>query len=117
MLIRLESEAHLQLEHPGVPVEGDGGYLADAYMQAVKAVAERHSGDAGCLLGLVMAHELGHLMRGAGHSSDGVMSAVWSGKTMDQLRQRGLKFNRDDARRIRQDLRTRAVKLTDQPAH
>ena len=52
-------------------VEDAGGYRADAYFQAVQATSEKHHGDSGVLLGFVMAHELGHLLLGAGHTPDG----------------------------------------------
>jgi hypothetical protein len=47
-----------------------------------------HDGDAGVLLGFVMAHELGHVLLGAGHTPDGVMQAAWG--EMYALRQRWL---------------------------
>jgi len=90
-------------------VEEHGGYLADAYFQAVQATSEKHHGDAGVLLGFVMAHELGHLILGAGHTPDGVMQAAWGQRQMDALRQRWLKFNQEDAARIRHALGVRSA--------
>ena len=52
-------------------VEEHGGYMADAYFQAIQATSERHNGDSGVLLGFVMAHELGHLLLGPGHTQIG----------------------------------------------
>jgi len=88
-------------------VEDDGGYMADAYFQAIEATSERHRGDSGVLLGFVMAHELGHLLLGAGHTSDGVMQAAWGQKQMDALRQRWLRFTNESAERIRRALEAR----------
>jgi hypothetical protein len=88
-------------------VEDAGGYMADAYFQAIQASSERHRGDSGVLLGFVMAHELGHLLLGAGHTPDGVMQAAWGQKQMDALRQRWLKFSDDCAGRIRRALEAR----------
>jgi hypothetical protein len=90
-------------------VEDAGGYMADAYFQAVQATSEKHHGDPGVLLGFVMAHELGHLILGAGHTPDGVMQAAWGQKQMDALRQRWLRFNQQNAVRIRRALEMRTA--------
>ena len=89
--------------------EHGGGYMADAYFQAVQATSAQHHGDSGVLLGFVMAHELGHLLLGAGHTPDGVMQAAWSQKQMDALRQRWLRFTEEGAARIRRSLETRTA--------
>jgi hypothetical protein len=88
-------------------VEDAGGYMADAYFQSIQATSEKHHGDSGVLLGFVMAHELGHLILGAGHTPDGVMQASWGQKQMDALRQRWLRFNEQSAGRIRHALEAR----------
>ena len=69
----------------------------------------RHHGDSGVLLGFVMAHELGHLLLGAGHTPNGVMQAAWSQKQMDALRQRWLRFTEEGAARIRRALEARTA--------
>jgi hypothetical protein len=81
--------------------DDSAGYLADAYVPAVQAVAERYQADAGMLLGFVIAHELGHLILGPGHTPDGIMCARWEGKEVRALRQRWLRFNRTQALSIR----------------
>jgi hypothetical protein len=83
-------------------VEGHGrGSMADVYLQAIQATAEQYSGDFGVLLGFVMAHELGHLFLGPGHTRDGIMQAAWGKTQMNALRQRWLRFNRENGERIR----------------
>jgi len=89
-------------------VEDAGGYMADAYLQAIQATSELRHGDSGVLLGFVMAHELGHLLLGAGHTPDGVMQAAWGQRQMDALRQRWLKFTEECATRIQRALEARA---------
>jgi hypothetical protein len=90
-------------------VEEHGGYMADAYLQAIQATSEKHRGDSSVLLGFVMAHELGHLLLGAGHTPDGVMQAAWGQKQMDALRQRWLRFTAECAGRIRHALEARTA--------
>jgi hypothetical protein len=89
--------------------EHGGGYMADAYFQAIQDTSEQHHGESGVLLGFVMAHELGHLLLGPGHTPDGVMQAAWGQKQMDALGQRWLKFTEDSAARIRRALEARAA--------
>ena len=93
-------------------VEDDGGNVADAYFQAVQATSQLHDGNVGALLGLVIAHELGHLLLGPGHRRDGVMQAAWGKQQMDALRKRWLQFGKDCAERIRirLDARTASVR-------
>ena len=86
-----------------------GGTMADAYFQAIQARSEHHQGDSGLLLGFVMAHELGHLLLGPGHTPEGVMQAAWGQKQMDALRQRWLRFTEKGATRIRRALESRTA--------
>ena len=86
-----------------------GGTMADAYFQAIQAKSEQHNGDSGLLLGFVMAHELGHLLLGPGHTPEGVMQAAWGQRQMDALRQRWLRFTEEGAARIRRALESRTT--------
>ena len=64
--------------------ETDRGWLATAFSDRVANAATRVGVDAGTLLGLVIAHELGHLMLGSGyHSWTGVMRADWPKELRD----------------------------------
>ena len=87
-----------------------GGTMADAYFQAIQAKSEQHNGDSGLLLGFVMAHELGHLLLGPGHTPEGVMQAAWGQKQMDALRQRWLRFAGEGAARVRRALESRTAR-------
>ena len=86
-----------------------GGTMADAYFQAIQAKSEQHNGDSDLLLGFVMAHELGHLLLGPGHTREGVMQAAWGQKQMDALRQRWLRFTEEGAARVRRALELRTA--------
>jgi hypothetical protein len=58
--------------------ETNRGWLATVFSDRIGGAATRVGVDAGTLLGLVMAHEVGHLLLGVGyHSELGVMRADW----------------------------------------
>ena len=96
----------MSLDAMGRAFLGDNGhgYLADTYYQAVSDLAGRHQADAAVLLGFVIAHEIGHLLLGPGHVSDGVMRTGWNVSELQALRQRWLRFNQAESARIRQAL-------------
>jgi hypothetical protein len=68
------------------------GYLVDAYIQSVRETSDFHSTDVAVLLGVVIAHELGHLLLGPGHTPTGVMRSRWGNPDLKALSQRHLKF-------------------------
>ena len=102
---RLKSVGHIRLDIMGRAFvdEHGGGKLADVYVEAIRYTSGMFDVDPALLLGVVMAHELGHLLLGAGHSADGVMQAFWGLPQMIAVRQRRLRFA--DAR-IRRALET-----------
>jgi len=55
----------------------------------------------------VVAHELGHLLLGPGHSADSIMSAAWNGKTLEAVRKRWLTFNQSQRAAIHRELHVR----------
>jgi predicted metalloprotease len=83
------------------------GYIADIYYKAVQEIAERYGTDADGLLGYVIAHELGHLLLGPGHSPHGIMHAPWNNSDATAVKQRGLKFTSTQQERIHQTLQAR----------
>ncbi len=105
-----ETKDKSSLDDMGRAYVGETGhaYLADAYARAIRQLAARHDADADALLGFVTAHELRHLLLGAGHVPDGVMRAVWNVDELEALRQRRLQFNKAQRERIQSELRMRA---------
>jgi len=83
------------------------GYLADAYIESIRVLADRYQGDPDALLGYVIAHELGHLLLGPGHVPDGIMRAAWNEGELKALRQRWFKFNQAERIRIQRELNLR----------
>jgi hypothetical protein len=86
------------------------GSIADAYWETIRDFADRYHGDAGMLQGLVIAHELGHLILGPGHAPRGIMQAAWGQKEMNALSQRWLRFDQKASEQIRRELRARVTK-------
>ena len=86
--------------------DSHAGSMADAYFKAIEHLAAWQQADAGALLGYVIAHELGHLLLGPGHTADGVMRSGWNAHELKALRQHWLRFNQEECARIRQELRT-----------
>ena len=87
---RTVGPASLDVMGKAFVTDAGAGNMADAYYEAIEAFAERYQGDAGVVLGFVMAHEISHLLLGPGHAAGGVMRSAWSRREMQALRQRWL---------------------------
>jgi hypothetical protein len=59
------------------------------------------------LLGYVMAHEIGHLLLGRGHSPRGLMSAQWDDKALGEAARGWLSFGTDEAAQLQAEVRSR----------
>jgi hypothetical protein len=88
------------------------GFQADVFCDRVMQLQYESQVDPAILLGIVSAHELGHLLLGTGHTADGVMQAACGQQQTSALRQRWLKFSSNSAERIRLvlDARTASVR-------
>jgi hypothetical protein len=80
------------------------GYLVDAYLQSVRETSNFRDVDVAMLLGVVIAHELGHLLLGPGHTPNGVMRSRWGGPDLRALSQRHLKFTREQQAKMQRIL-------------
>jgi len=92
-----------------VDIAERAGTLATIYVDRVDRLADLAGGDRGELMGLDMAHEIGHLLLGtADHAALGLMRARWRG---DEIR-RGLPldwmFSQSEADEMRRRLAARA---------
>ena len=80
---------------------GEGNYTVVYYpgLAGSKVAETLHTGK---LLGLVVAHEVGHLLLGRNsHSADGLMAAVWQMSELRQATQGNLFFSHDQSDRMR----------------
>ena len=74
-------------------VDGTGN-MADVYFGAIRELTMLYPvAEPEQLMGYTMAHELGHLLIGAGHRPNGLMRAALSKKELEALSHRHLKFN------------------------
>jgi len=76
------------------------GYIVDVYYQAVQTLATSKQAEFRPLLGYVIAHELGHLLLGPGHSTRGVMSAAWDLRDLQAIREACLRFSPAEGARM-----------------
>lgn len=90
--------------------EDGTGNMADVYYGAIRELTLLYPvAQADQLMGYTMAHELGHLLIGAGHRPNGLMRAALSKKELDALNRRHLKFNESEQASILRTLRADLV--------
>jgi hypothetical protein len=88
----------------------EAGYIADIYYDRIQELTRQYpfaSNDR--LLGYTMAHELGHLLIGAGHGASGIMRGPWGRKEFEALSRRLLTFSKAERATILRKLRSRGA--------
>ena len=88
--------------------ETNRGWLATVFSDRIDQAAERVGVEPGTLLGLVMAHEVGHLLLGSGyHGEAGLMRADWPDALLTRTAE--WKFSMVEAARMHRVLEARPV--------
>jgi hypothetical protein len=88
--------------------ETNRGWLATVFSDRINQAADRAGVEPGTLLGLVMAHEVGHLLLGSGYHGDaGLMRADWPDAFL--ARAADWKFSTVEAARMHRVLETRPI--------
>ena len=77
------------------------GRLAYVFLREVEDYAGLTNTDPAAALGYVMAHEMGHLLLGHGHSVAGLMRAKWEPMEIARIREDLLTFSADEATTVR----------------
>jgi len=78
----------------------DGGVLATVFYDRIESVGK--GGDLSSLLGLAIAHELGHLLLGSGaHTDAGIMRPHWTRKYLRQANPQEFRFSLEQSQTIR----------------
>jgi hypothetical protein len=89
---------------PGAGAER--GRIAYVFFDRVEAIAADHRIEVPSILGLAMAHEIGHLLLPAeSHSPGGIMQATWGHDALHSFRRERLDFTAEQAELIRSALR------------
>ena len=76
------------------------------FFDAVKDVAQRYGAPLSDVLGIALAHEMGHvLLPPPSHSAEGIMQASWEGDDIRHALLGDLAFTNDQAEQMRTRLR------------
>lgn len=82
--------------------------VVSVYLDAVTDVARRYGLPLGKVLGIAVAHELGHvLLPPPSHSHDGIMQAAWEGDDLRKAAGHAIAFNDAQAAMMRDRLMNR----------
>lgn len=85
---------------------GPNDVRAVVFIDRVELLARRSNArlDAGAVLGCAMAHELGHLLLGSEHSSEGIMRPAWNSKDVRSAAREELRFTARQRKALREEL-------------
>jgi len=90
------------------PDDGSFATVANVFAHDAEQLADRRGIRQGVILGHLVAHEVGHLLLGAGsHSAVGIMHATWHLKELEIIRQGAMTFTPKEAERMRTNIRVR----------
>jgi len=107
------SAGNLSLGYSLINTPLAAGTLATIYVNRVQWLAAQAKSDAVRLLGLAVAHELGHLLLGTNaHSTSGLMRAVWSRRELQQNDPADWIFMPEERAAMEEALRQRAPQTT-----
>jgi hypothetical protein len=91
-----------------LPEGGSFGTVANVFAHDVEQLANRRGIRQGVILGHVVAHEVGHLLLGAGsHSTSGIMHDPWRLKELAIIAQGSMLFTPAEAKGLRTNIRAR----------
>lgn len=91
-----------------LPFSGGHNHAAVLWRPISRIVQENADKvNSGTLLGMVIVHELGHLVMGSATHAPGVMSANWRSPDFVAIGRRGLRFTPSEVAQLHQGLRNR----------
>jgi hypothetical protein len=94
-----------------IPEDGSFATVANVFSYDAEQLANRRGMRHGAILGHLVAHELGHLLLGAGsHSSHGIMQVPWHLKELDIIAQGLMVFRPQEAEGMRTNIRARLAR-------
>ena len=90
------------------PEDGSFATVANVFAHLAKQIGNRHRMRQGVVLGHIVAHELGHLLLGAGsHSGNGIMHVPWLPKELESVAQGSMMFTAGESEKMRVNIRAR----------
>ena len=91
--------------------EGVFGTVADIFTDRIMDMTGSRKWAVGPVVGGVIAHEIGHLLLGAGsHSKGGIMRTRWGEKDLDKALQRQMLFTPREGEQIKKQVLARMLK-------
>jgi hypothetical protein len=100
------ARGELQLGYSLVDTTARAGTLATIYADRVAWLAGEAAVDMPTLVGLAIAHEIGHLLLGTNaHSATGLMRAIWARAELERNVADDWRFGRSEAARMRSSVR------------
>jgi hypothetical protein len=94
-----------------IPEDGSFATVANVFSYNAEQLASRRGMRHGVILGHLAAHELGHLLLGAGsHSSHGIMHVPWRLKELDVIAQGLMVFTLQQTESMRTNIRARSAR-------
>jgi hypothetical protein len=93
-----------------IPEDGTFAMVANVFSYDAEKLANRRGMRHGVILGHLAAHELGHLLLGAGsHAPYGIMHVPWRLKELETIAQGLMVFTLEEAEAMRSNIRARAA--------
>ena len=93
-----------------LPLLAGRNHAAAVYPRIQRLTAENHDlMDGGSLLGVVLAHEIAHLLLGSMRHGPGIMQPDWKREEFKRIGQRHLSFSPEQGAALRAGLRSRYV--------
>jgi hypothetical protein len=96
-----QSMKNIRLEKLGMSIaDHDGGTYATIFLKPAEEIAADANVPRIVVLAYAAAHEIGHLLLGEAHSSQGLMKATWGARDFLAMSQNDLHFSPEQARNL-----------------
>jgi hypothetical protein len=102
----------LELGYSLVDTTAAAGALATIYVDRVQWLAAQSGVESPFVIGMAIAHEIGHLLLGTNkHSASGLMRAVWSRQQLQRHEATDWRFTKDQAAGMVRAMRDREMQM------
>jgi hypothetical protein len=100
----------------GLATYPESGFAAHAnvFSERAAAIARAFAAEESLMLGIAMAHEVGHLLLGEGsHSRNGIMTARWGDREVTLAQRGAMEFSPKQAKKMQASVQARVESLSD----